>query len=112
MTHSLDMADRGKAGGQKAVNHYFQLSEPIALFVHELFKVAFPDVAQKYAAAFKKGEWQMVKDLGPFWGQALVYKMPVDVHQDGLDDGLLAMFPCGFFTEGRLDFPDLGIKLQ
>lgn len=75
------------------------------------FKVAFPDYHEKYKAAFEAGVW-MTDDPGPWLGRAIVWKLPVRTHMDGLDEGPTAIFNVGRYTGGNLDLPDLGVKLE
>ncbi|KAJ7439714.1 hypothetical protein B0H11DRAFT_1644113, partial [Mycena galericulata] len=86
--------------------HYFRLTQEVAVILAEYFKVLFPDDYEQYQADFERGVW-LREDPGPFLGRAIVYKLQVFVHQDGLDRGPTASFPCGFFEGGAMHYPDI-----
>ena len=96
--------------GYLSVSGYYLATQATAQEVSDRFKAAFPKEYAKYAQAFEAGVVNLF-DLGPFIGRALVWKMQVQVHQDGLDEGPGAIFPCGYFHGGHLYIPDLGLKL-
>lgn len=96
--------------GAMAVNHYFYSTRVLALYLAECFKVAFPDIYVKYAKAFDAGVWNE-NDPGPWIGRAIVWKLPVLTHQDGLDDGPTAAFNVGAYEGGEMYLPDIGVKL-
>jgi|SRR5258707_7707321 hypothetical protein len=109
MTPSGDILRSGK--GAIGVQQYFASSAPVAFFLNELFKVSFPAYHEKYKPAFAAGRW-VESDPGPWLGRAIVYKLQVDIHVDGLDDGPAAIFNVGSFTGGKLNIPDLGLVLE
>ena len=104
------MTGRGTGKGAFAVRHYFSESQPLAQEVQHRFEVAFPDYFARYSTAFQAGRWNE-DDPGPFLGRAIVWKLQVHAHQDGLDEGPAAIFTCGDFEGGELYFPDIGLKL-
>jgi len=111
MTQSQDMHGRGRCGTTQFVRRYYEGSRPVALYLSECFKAAFPDYYQKYKSAFQAGVW-MEGDPGPWLGRAIVWKLPVKTHMDGLDEGPTAIFNVGRYTGGDLYLPDLGVKLE
>jgi len=111
MTHSRDMAGRGCCTAQMHVRRYFEATKPVALRLSACFKVAFPDYYAKYKAAFEAGVWTS-EDPGPWLGRAIVWKLPVKTHMDGLDEGPTAIFNFGSYTGGNLYLPDLQVKLE
>jgi hypothetical protein len=111
MTHSQDMNGRGRCGAEQYVRRYFEGSRPVAQYLSMCFKVAFPDYYRKYKAAFEAGAW-MPEDPGPWLGRAIVWKLPVETHMDGLDEGPTAIFNVGRYTGGDLYLPDLEVKLE
>lgn len=111
MTHSRDMAGRGLCGAQISLWRYYVASQPVALRLAACFKVAFPEYYFEYKAAFDAGVW-MTEDPGPWLGRAIVWKLPVRTHMDGLDDGPTAIFNCGNYKGGNLYLPDLKVKLE
>lgn len=96
--------------GNQAVAWYQLGTRDLAAFLSALFKASFPEYHERYKAAFAAGVW-VAEDPGPWLGRAVVYKLQVDLHRDGLDDGPTASFPMGFFEGGELLLPDLGAKL-
>jgi hypothetical protein len=52
------------------------------------------------------------KDLGPWLGRAIIWKLPVKMHMDGLDNGLTMIFNVRNYTGGDFYLPDLKIKLE
>lgn len=92
MTPSTDCFRSGK--GIMALEHNYMASESVALFLSACFKAVYPDYFQTYSEAFKAGVW-MESDPGPWIGRAIVWKLQVYTHQDGLDDGPTAIFNCG-----------------
>lgn len=111
MTHSTDMAGRYTCKTEMAVKRYFEGSRPVATYLGACFEVAFPDYYHKYKAAFKAGVW-MSEDPGPWLRRAIVWKLPVKTHMDGLDEGPTAIFNVGNYTGGDLYLPDLKLKLE
>jgi hypothetical protein len=109
MTPSRDINRSGK--GSIGVEQYFTATAPVALFLNELFEVSFPAYHKKYKRAFVAGRWT-TSDPGPWLGRAIVYKLQVDAHVDGLDDGPAAIFNVGSYTGGKLNLPDLGLVLE
>lgn len=74
-----------------------------------MFKRLFPDIYQKFQAAFDAGVW-LSEDPGPWLGRAIVYKLQVDAHLDQKDLSPTASFPCGAFTGGEMQIPQLPTK--
>ena len=111
MTHSRDMAGRGSCTAEISLDRYYVGSRPVALYLSACFQVAFPDYYVKYRAAFEAGVWT-AEDPGPWIGRAIVWKLPVRTHVDGLDEGPTAIFNVGSYTGGKLYLPDLGVKLE
>lgn len=105
------MLGRGPAKAARQVKHYLALTRMQALRLATYFKGAFPIIYAKYQQAFDAGVWHEV-DPGPWIGRAIVYKLQVFVHVDGLDDGPTAAFPTGYFSGGEAYFPDLKLKLR
>lgn len=108
MTASSDCFRSGK--GAHGMEHYYQASEPVALWLSACFKATYPEYFQTYSEAFKAGVW-IESDPGPWIGRVIVWKLQVNTHQDGLDDGPTAIFNCGRYRGGELYLPDLGLKL-
>lgn len=94
-----------------AVCWYYKATREVADLLSAYFQKAFPDYHQKYAKAFEAGIWH-AEDSGPWLGRALVYKLQVLPHVDGLDNGPTASFAAGFFTGGEMHLADLGLKLR
>ncbi len=101
---------RGCNSGLEA-RRYFISTRPLAIYLGEMFKVSFPVYYERYRAAFAAGIW-FTEDPGPWIGRAIVYKLQVNTHVDGLDDGPTAVFNFGYYTGGEMYIPDLGLKLQ
>lgn len=99
------------AQSAQAVKWYFRATRAMALRLAVLFKRAWPAYYEKYRKAFDAGVWE-TSDPGPFLGRAIVWKLQVLPHRDGLDAGPAACFPVGCFAGGELYFPDLGLKLR
>ena len=68
-----------------AVKHYYRATREVAIYLGCMFEVAFPEYHAKYTKAFKAGVWESA-DPGPWIGRAIVYKLQVSEHVDGLDD--------------------------
>lgn len=90
--------------------YFMRISRPDALRLSALFKSLYPAFHEKYRKAFEAGVWVRA-DPGPFLGRAIVWKLQVEPHRDGLDAGPAICFPLGSFTGGALYLPDLGLKL-
>jgi len=69
--------------GAVEVKYYFIATEALAIYLAKMFKVSFPE-----------------------------YKLQVLTYVDGLDDGPTAVFNFGYYTEGEMYLPDLGLKLE
>ncbi|KIM35729.1 hypothetical protein M413DRAFT_32286 [Hebeloma cylindrosporum] len=111
MTPSKDMIEKGSCGSAVEVKRYFIATRPVALHLSKCFEVAFPQYYIQYKAGFKAGVW-MTEDPGPWLGRAIVWKLQVKTHMDGLDDGPTAIFNMGDYTGGELYLPDLKVKLE
>ncbi|KAJ7877044.1 hypothetical protein B0H14DRAFT_3130256 [Mycena olivaceomarginata] len=96
-----------------AVNYYYKLTErvQVAIYLQCAFAEAFPTYYAKYTSAFKAGVWETA-DPGPWLGRAIVYKLQVGEHVDGLDDGPTACFCVGNFDGGPMYLPDIVIVLE
>ncbi|KAJ7201413.1 hypothetical protein GGX14DRAFT_371243, partial [Mycena pura] len=90
----------------KAVTHYFKVTNDYALVVGERFRGIFPDWHERYSKAFQAGCSLPGDDPGPFIGRAVIWKVQVLVHLDGLDAGPVATTPEGSFRGGGFIFPD------
>ena len=110
MVPSADMLGRN-ARGALAIRLYFEETREIALYLHELFKVSFPDDAEKYAKAFAAGVWEHA-DPGPWLGRAIVWKLQVNAHRDSQDEGPAAIFNLGTYSGGDLYLPDANLKFR
>ncbi|TEB19123.1 hypothetical protein FA13DRAFT_1647366 [Coprinellus micaceus] len=106
---SRDMSRTSR--GYLAVSNYYLETEATAKEVRDRFEASFPAYFWMYSQAFEAGVVNTL-DPGPFLGRALVWKMQVKVHQDGLDEGPAATFPCGYYSGGYLYIPQLGLKLS
>lgn len=112
MAPSADLRHAVKAA-KPQVERYYKVSRPFAIRLSIMFKHAFPEYWAQYRQAFQAGRWYRIKDdPGPFIGRAIVYKLQVLPHRDGLDGGPAAIFPVGRFKGGELYLPDLDAKLQ
>ncbi|KAJ7208450.1 hypothetical protein C8J57DRAFT_1484478 [Mycena rebaudengoi] len=101
-------------GGTKpqATNHiYFKVTEEATIHVAQAFKAIFPQYYEHYEAAFKAGVWY-TEDRGPFLAWAVVYKLLVYMHMDGLDNGPTLTCPAGFFKGGEMYYPDIDVVYQ
>jgi hypothetical protein len=109
MTSSKDM-HRSCIGAQ-LVDQYLVGREATIKGIDNRFKVAFPKIAEQYERAFQLAK-SNDNDKGRYFiGTAINYKLPVKMHNDGLDGGPAALFCCGQFKGGHLYLPDIGIKL-
>ncbi|KAJ7786968.1 hypothetical protein B0H14DRAFT_2956151 [Mycena olivaceomarginata] len=94
-----------------AVRYYYRATREVAIYLSCMFEVAYPEYHAKYTKAFKAGVWEPA-DPGPWIGRAIVYKLQVSEHVDGLDDGPTASFCVGDFEGGPMYLPDIGMKLS
>ncbi|KAI0076786.1 hypothetical protein K474DRAFT_1707849 [Panus rudis PR-1116 ss-1] len=108
---SSDLLGRHTSANSGVVRHHITLTRTLALRLSAYFKVAFPETHDKYRRAFDAGVY-FPEDPGPWIGRAVVYKLQVDPHMDGLDDGPTVAFPAGYFSGGEAYFPDLHVKLR
>jgi hypothetical protein len=109
MVPSSDLLRSGQ--GSMAAKVYYRATQRLAAQLAGLFKAAFPLYYKKYRKAFAAGAW-FKEDTGPWIGRAIVWKLQVGVHRDGLDEGPAACFPCGYYRGGELCLPDLDAKLK
>lgn len=75
----------------------------------KMFEILFPKEFKKFQKAFEAGVWEEA-DPGPWLGHAIVYKLQVDAHLDQRDMNPTASFPCGYYTGGELQVPQLPTK--
>ena len=97
--------------GAMAIWTYYVATQQVAVILAGMFQAAFPEYYAKYRKAFFAGRW-VPEDPGPWIGRAIVWKLQVGTHRDGLDEGPAACFPCGKYRGGNLCLPDLNAKLQ
>lgn len=109
MIPSADLIKTAQGAG--AVRVYYRATQKVAAQLAAMFKAAFPEYYSKYKKAFRAGIWYR-EDKGPFLGRAVVWKLQVGLHQDGLDDGPALIFSCGQFKGGNLCLPQLDALLQ
>jgi hypothetical protein len=93
-----------------AVRWYMKRTSKLALTLKEMFKVAYPKDFEVYEKAFNAGVWEAA-DPGPWLGRAIVWKLNVLPHRDGLDGGPTAIFCLGSFSGGEAYLTDLKLKL-
>ena len=92
----------------EAVRTYYKATAEVAAWLSALFKGAFPEEYERYADAFKAGRWMAFEeDPGPWLMRVLVWKLDVHMHVDGGDGGPTITMPCGFFTGGHMELPQL-----
>ena len=94
-----------------AVTLYFTATQKVSAKLAGMFEAAFPQFHKDYAKAFEAGVW-CTKDKDPWIGRVIVWKLPVSLHRDGLDEGPAVCFPCGRYKGGELCLPDLEAKLK
>jgi hypothetical protein len=109
MTPSADMTGKSCTQSQ-ATDWYFCASALVAQKLAGMFSVCFPKFYRLYQKAFEAGVW-LTSDPGPWLGRAVVFKLQVYPHRDGLDAGPCASFPIGYFTGGEALLLDLDAKL-
>ena len=109
MVPSSDMFGTGQ--GAMGVKSYFIATQKASAKLAAMFKAAYPVYYEKYKKAFAAGVW-IEDDRGPWIGRAIVWKLQVGLHKDGLDEGPALCFPCGDFTGGEICLPDLDAILQ
>jgi hypothetical protein len=109
MTPSADMTGKSCTQSQ-ATDWYFCASAHVARILAGIFSVCFPKFYQLYRKAFDAGVW-LTSDPGPWLGRAVVFKLQVYPHRDGLDGGPCASVPVGYFTGGEALLLDLDAKL-
>ena len=110
MSISADMHGTS-CGADHRVAHYLTATAELAKFLGKCFAASFPDHFARYEKAFKAGVWRQ-EDPGPWLGRALVWKLQVSTHMDGLDGGPTAIFNFGSYQGGELYIPDLRLKLR
>ena len=96
-----------------AVRTYYKATAEVAAWLSAIFKAAFPDEYEVYADAFKAGSWMGVEeDPGPFLMRVIVWKLSVHLHVGGGDGGPTITMPCGYFTGGHMEIPQLGARFM
>ncbi|KAG2359430.1 hypothetical protein BDR07DRAFT_1292300 [Suillus spraguei] len=93
-----------------AVRWYMKRTSKLASTLKEMFKAAYPEEFIIYENAFNAGVWE-AEDPGPWLGRAIVWKLNVLPHRDGLDGGPTAIFCLGHFSGGEAYLTDLKLKL-
>ena len=109
MIPSADLLKTAQGAG--AVRVYYRATQRVAAQLAAMFKASFPQYYERYKKAFAAGVWYK-EDKGPFLGRAVVWKLQVGLHQDGLDDGPALIFSCGQYKGGNLCLPQLDALLQ
>ncbi|KAG1875260.1 hypothetical protein C8R48DRAFT_592220, partial [Suillus tomentosus] len=99
------------SSGNQAVEWYPQHTVELAIALEAMFKISFPDYYKIYKKAFKAGQW-IQADPGPWLGHAIVWKLQVLPHRDGLDAGPTAIFNFGWYEGGEAYFTDLKLKFK
>jgi hypothetical protein len=92
------------------ISWYYKATYVVAKALAIMFKAIYPGLYDKYRKAFEAGVWEEA-DPGPWLGRAVVYKLQVNLHNDGRDDGPTASFPAGSYDDGHMLLPDLLARL-
>ena len=109
MVPSADFVRSGQ--GSMAAKIYYKATRYTSAKLAGLFQASFPLYYKKYRKAFEAGVWEE-EDTGPWIGRAIIWKLQVRIHRDGLDEGPVACFPCGRYTGAEMCLPDLDAKLR
>ncbi|KAG1733225.1 uncharacterized protein EDB91DRAFT_1031608, partial [Suillus paluster] len=90
---------------------YMQRMRKLAMSISAMYKAAFPKDFEIYCKAFAAGIW-LEADPSPWLGRAIVWKLNVLPHCNGLDAGPAAIFCMGQYSGGECYLTDLQIKLR
>ncbi|KAH9920744.1 uncharacterized protein B0H18DRAFT_880753 [Fomitopsis serialis] len=90
---------------------FFVVVCPFHKGIRSVVQVAFPEEYLLYEKAFQAGVWEPAHP-GPWLGRAVVWKLQVGPHRDGLDAGPACIFNCGHYTGGEAILIDLEAKLR
>lgn len=111
MTPSSDMVRTG--GSALSVAWYYNSMKPVDIQLNTMFAASFPDDYLDYGIVSQAGRFYD-DDQSAWLGRAIVHKLQVEAHRDGLDPPgkPAACFPVGRYVGGEIYFPDLGVKLR
>ncbi|KAJ7454100.1 hypothetical protein FB451DRAFT_951597, partial [Mycena latifolia] len=90
---------------------YFAGTKELNRFIGVVLHAVFPEFWMLYTKAFAAGQVHQ-DDEGPYLGRAVVHKLQVYPHRDGLDAGPGIATPCGYYKGGAMLFSDIGAKFQ
>lgn len=95
------------------VKWYYRSMRHIDLQLNTMFAASFPDLFEEYVAVAQAGNFYS-EDASAWLGRAIVHKLQVEVHRDGLDPSgkPAATFPSGRYSGGEMYYPDLGLKFR
>jgi hypothetical protein len=93
------------------MKHYFHATRLVVDTLSGKFKSLFPDQYSILRSSFEAGKIEE-SDPGPWLGRALVWKMQVAMHRDGLDGVMGAILNTGCYSGGCIYFPGIGLKLS
>lgn len=99
------------SGSLMAVEWWYAATKELSVHLSAIFKAAFPEEYIQYKSAFDAGNW-FTDDPGPWLGRAIIWKMQVRSHRDGLDGGPSIIFNMGRYTGGHLYLTDLKLKFR
>ncbi|KAJ7757874.1 hypothetical protein B0H14DRAFT_2976374 [Mycena olivaceomarginata] len=85
-----------------AVRYYYRATGEVAIYLSCMFEVAYPSIMQSTPRP-SKPVFGSLRIQGHGLGRAIVYKLQVSEHVDGLDDD---------FEGGPMYLPDIGMKLS
>lgn len=120
MTASTQMTGCGGARRAEAVKSLIAATSEVHAMLARMKKVAFPNDWQRNSKTYRSGIWEKEDHVQGMWlGRALVWKMQVKLHRDGLDGakGVCACFNRGYYEPaceggGLIVFPDLGLAFR
>ena len=100
----------GTTAVQRQINIWYEEAMgALHTIISAYFKRVWPNEFAKYQTAFQAGRWFDIKDC-VFLGHAIVYKMQVRQHRDGLDRDICAILATGSYEGAHAIFPDIRVK--
>ncbi|KAJ7074605.1 hypothetical protein C8F01DRAFT_934676, partial [Mycena amicta] len=90
---------------------YYDRTRDYAQLAGACTQVFYPKWYDIYQKAFAAGQYEL-RDPGPFLGRALVWKLQVTLHRDGLDIGPTLIASNGYYEGGSLLGPDVESKFS
>lgn len=97
------------AAHQVSQQVFVSRTNSITVIASAICKAFFPQQHKQATKIFKAGRW-FDRDVGPWLGRAVGYKVPTTTHPDEGDSGTTFITAVGSYLGGYLEIHDLAVR--